>query len=123
MNTQELSRSITNKLVAMLARKHDHYVGAYWEEIVQLVRVELEASVLQQAPTEPTPIDMDSAGWDQFHRSASNQQFSQAALPQAAPLHDKPGKYPIDRPCSACSDGDYEMKYHDHRPPFRKDKP
>lgn len=32
----------------------------------------------------------------------------------------KPGKYPIDRPCSACSDGDTEMKYHNHQPPFRE---
>lgn len=31
----------------------------------------------------------------------------------------KPGKYPIDRPCSACSAGDTEMEYHDHQPPFR----
>jgi hypothetical protein len=30
------------------------------------------------------------------------------------------GRYPIDRPCSACSAGDYEMKYHLHYPPFRK---
>ena len=29
------------------------------------------------------------------------------------------GKLPIDRPCSACSDGDSEMKHHDHEPPFR----
>lgn len=29
------------------------------------------------------------------------------------------GKFPIDRPCSACSAGDSEMKYHDHSPPFR----
>jgi len=28
-------------------------------------------------------------------------------------------KLAIDRPCSACSAGDYEMKYHDHYPPFR----
>lgn len=28
-------------------------------------------------------------------------------------------KLPIDRPCSACSDGDTQMKYHDHEPPFR----
>lgn len=27
-------------------------------------------------------------------------------------------KLPIDRPCSACSGGDPEMKYHDHYPPF-----
>jgi hypothetical protein len=26
---------------------------------------------------------------------------------------------PIDRPCSACSAGDHEMKYHLHCPPFR----
>lgn len=30
------------------------------------------------------------------------------------------GKYPIDRPCSACSAGDTKMEYHDHTPPFRK---
>lgn len=30
------------------------------------------------------------------------------------------GKYPIDRPCSACSAGDYKMEYHDHTPPFRE---
>jgi len=29
-------------------------------------------------------------------------------------------KLPIDRPCSACSGGDPEMKYHDHCPPFRQ---
>lgn len=29
------------------------------------------------------------------------------------------GKYPIDRPCSACSAGDTKMEYHDHHPPFR----
>jgi len=29
------------------------------------------------------------------------------------------GKYPIDRPCSACGDGDTKMEYHDHEPPFR----
>lgn len=34
-------------------------------------------------------------------------------------LPTKPGKYPIDRPCSACSAGDHEMKHHDHDPPFR----
>lgn len=27
-------------------------------------------------------------------------------------------KLPIDRPCSACSAGDTEMKHHDHHPPF-----
>ena len=27
-------------------------------------------------------------------------------------------KRPIARPCSACGDGDTEMKYHDHFPPF-----
>lgn len=30
------------------------------------------------------------------------------------------GKYPIDRPCSACSGGDSAMEYHDHEPPYRK---
>lgn len=30
------------------------------------------------------------------------------------------GKYPIDRPCSICGDGDYAMEHHDHEPPFRK---
>ena len=30
------------------------------------------------------------------------------------------GKFPIDRPCSACSAGDLEMKYHDHTAPFRE---
>lgn len=30
------------------------------------------------------------------------------------------GKYPIDRPCSVCSDGDTEMEYHDHHAPFRQ---
>lgn len=29
-------------------------------------------------------------------------------------------KLPIDRPCSACSGGDPNMKYHDHCPPFRQ---
>jgi hypothetical protein len=29
-------------------------------------------------------------------------------------------KLAIDRPCSACSDGDSEMEYHDHCPPFRE---
>jgi hypothetical protein len=31
-------------------------------------------------------------------------------------LYNKKGKYigPINRPCSACSAGDYKMKYHDH---------
>lgn len=29
-------------------------------------------------------------------------------------------KLPIDRPCSACSDGDYKMEYHSHCPPFRE---
>lgn len=28
-------------------------------------------------------------------------------------------RLPIDRPCSACGDGDTEMKYHLHSPPFR----
>ncbi len=28
-------------------------------------------------------------------------------------------KLPIDRPCSACSAGDYKMEHHDHCPPFR----
>jgi len=32
-------------------------------------------------------------------------------------------KLPIDRPCSACGDGDTEMKYHDHAPPFRDPAP
>ncbi len=32
-------------------------------------------------------------------------------------------KLPIDRPCSACGDGDTEMKYHDHEPPFRSPRP
>lgn len=31
-------------------------------------------------------------------------------------------KLPIDRPCSACSAGDYKMEYHDHCPPFREGK-
>jgi hypothetical protein len=30
-------------------------------------------------------------------------------------------KLPIDRPCSACSAGDYAMEHHDHMPPFRGD--
>lgn len=30
------------------------------------------------------------------------------------------GRYAIDRPCSACSDGDIEMKYHQHSAPFRQ---
>ncbi len=38
----------------------------------------------------------------------------------SAPPLPEPGKYPIDRPCSACSAGDTEMKHHDHEPPFRK---
>ena len=29
-------------------------------------------------------------------------------------------RLPIDRPCSACSGGDPEMKYHMHSPPFRE---
>jgi hypothetical protein len=32
----------------------------------------------------------------------------------------RPGKHPIDRPCSACSAGDTAMEHHDHEPPFRK---
>ena len=40
----------------------------------------------------------------------------------AAPSPASSGKYPIDRPCSACSGGDAEMKYHDHTPPFRQAK-
>ena len=32
-------------------------------------------------------------------------------------------KLPIDRPCSACSAGDYKMEYHDHCPPFRNTVP
>ena len=39
-------------------------------------------------------------------------------LPIRAHVH---AKLPIDRPCSACSGGDPEMKYHDHTPPFRKE--
>lgn len=35
------------------------------------------------------------------------------------PAAERPGKYPIDRPCSACS-ADPEMERHDHTPPFRK---
>lgn len=31
-------------------------------------------------------------------------------------------KLPIDRPCSACSAGDFEMKYHSHCPPFRNEQ-
>ena len=38
--------------------------------------------------------------------------------PAAQPIPEH-AKLPIDRPCSACSDGDTEMKYHDHAPPFR----
>ncbi len=30
------------------------------------------------------------------------------------PEQPRQGKWPIDRPCSACSDGDYEMKHHLH---------
>jgi len=30
-------------------------------------------------------------------------------------------RLPIDRPCSACSAGDYTMEYHLHYPPFRKE--
>lgn len=30
-------------------------------------------------------------------------------------------KRPINRPCSACSAGDYKMEYHDHHPPFADD--
>ena len=29
-------------------------------------------------------------------------------------------RLPIDRPCSACSGGDPEMKHHMHSPPFRE---
>ena len=35
----------------------------------------------------------------------------------------KATKRPIDRPCSACSDGDVGMRYHDHAPPFRAEAP
>lgn len=31
-------------------------------------------------------------------------------------------KRAIDRPCSACSGGDYRMEYHDHFPPFRGER-
>jgi hypothetical protein len=34
-------------------------------------------------------------------------------------MTDQARKLPIDRPCSVCSAGDDEMKYHDHEPPFR----
>lgn len=48
-----------------------------------------------------------------------------AAAAQAAGYirlaEDLRAKLPIDRPCSACSAGDTEMKYHDHAPPFRVD--
>lgn len=45
------------------------------------------------------------------------EQYLEAA-PSVQPGQAK-GKYPIDRPCSACSAGDYDMEHHDHHPPFR----
>lgn len=38
------------------------------------------------------------------------------ASPAPAPQR---GKFPIDRPCSACGDGDTAMEHHDHDAPFR----
>jgi|ERR1017187_10971759 hypothetical protein len=35
----------------------------------------------------------------------------------------RPAKLPIDRPCSACSAGDFEMEHHLHAPPFRPTPP
>jgi hypothetical protein len=52
--------------------------------------------------------------WGMVGRCAVAYAGAQSAGPQ------QDGKYPIDRPCSACSAGDREMKYHDHSPPFRK---
>jgi hypothetical protein len=33
---------------------------------------------------------------------------------------DKGARLPIDRPCSACSAGDFKMEHHLHTPPFRE---
>jgi hypothetical protein len=52
----------------------------------------------------PHPMEPACKDW----RAA---QLGEKAAPSA--------KLPIDRPCSACGDGDTEMKYHDHEPPFR----
>ena len=53
----------------------------------------------------PHPMEPACKDW----RAA---QLGEKAAPSA--------KLPIDRPCSACGDGDTEMKYHDHEPPFRE---
>ena len=53
-----------------------------------------------------------------FWRKATLEELKAQFLPlPGAPTTGQ--KLPIDRPCSACSDGDTEMKYHDHQPPFR----
>ena len=70
----------------------------------------------------------DFAEWRRTHRDPSNFDCYVAGYELAkteSPLPAQPAapttgqKLPIDRPCSACSDGDTEMKYHDHQPPFR----
>jgi hypothetical protein len=48
--------------------------------------------------------------------SFANECRQAAQLSEAGPQR---GKFPIDRPCSACSGGDPEMLYHDHDLPFQ----
>ena len=77
----------------------------------RLKRLSFEITGNDYALTEQSPEEV----------SASLQAYRENVLadrsgPQPIPEH---AKLPIDRPCSACSDGDTEMKYHDHTPPFR----
>ena len=80
------------------------------DTIVALLRPHLE-------PAAP-PVDNPSMlrGYEEPDNSPSSSE-APAAQPKGEPQR---GKYPIDRPCSACSAGDYKMEYHDHEAPFRK---
>ncbi len=77
----------------------------------QLDRVKELRAWRDCSPTEARERDSELDDlWEGFRAGAA----------YAHPPAERPGKYPIDRPCSACSAGDDEMKYHDHHPPFRK---
>lgn len=71
-------------------------------------------------PQVAAPQPANRPAYDQNTGADWAKKIAQIGQPGAdAGSLEQSGKYPIDRPCSACSAGDRKMKHHDHHPPFR----
>jgi hypothetical protein len=101
--------------------------GQYWEQDARWLLLTVAISERLSKVT-GLPIDFQiqpQTHANERHKGKRNamglrivklqEELAALSVPTEAPR----GKFPIDRPCSACSAGDSEMKYHEHEAPFR----